>query len=224
VFQKSAGQAPARSGRRLACRRGRHLAARRRRPWPVRRVSSSVSARQDAQLYGRRDACRYILNHDLSVIARFSPVISHDSHLASSSSSNRRRAIVRTHEFDSNQFDVLSLMVNEVSGRFVLRSSRQFVVIHPASMPPMHPEDERLPHKAYGQRCPSAARASGRQHRIKGLSRVGCMRLVMRTDSKVSCGRISSQTGCGKHTTPVWLWPRRTAVHLVVQTRSLSSL
>ena len=52
--------APRRSGRHPACRRGRHLAARTGARTPERADNSNGhSARQDARLYGRQDACRY---------------------------------------------------------------------------------------------------------------------------------------------------------------------
>src|SRR4051812_1668743 len=53
---------------------------------------------------------------------------------------------VRANQFHSNQRDVVTHMVDEIFGRFVLRAGGQFVVIHLPLMFPMHTEDECLPH------------------------------------------------------------------------------
>ena len=54
--------------------------------------------------------------------------------------------IIRAYQFNSNQSNVVTHVVNEIPGSLRLRSGWQLIVIHLPLMFPVHPKDIGLPH------------------------------------------------------------------------------
>ena len=57
-----------------------------------------------------------------------------------------RAAVIRPDQLNANQSDVVTAVINEISGSLVLRLSGQLVVIHLPAVLPVHPENVALPH------------------------------------------------------------------------------
>src|SRR5438477_8135007 len=55
-------------------------------------------------------------------------------------------AIIRANQFNSNQSDIITFMVNEILRRLFLRGGWQLVILHFAPMRPVHAKEVLQPH------------------------------------------------------------------------------
>ena len=55
--------------------------------------------------------------------------------------------LIRTNQLYANQSDVIAHVVNEILCCLLLRLGWQLIIIHLATVLPVHPKDETLPHK-----------------------------------------------------------------------------